>query len=203
MPEAKPSKREVTRQRVIQAAIDTIFDSGFHAANTNRIAAAAGVSWGVLQYHFGDKDGLLEAVLECIFEDFSTALQEANLAGTTLDERISELIELVWSLVSKKEYRVSIAILRNAGKDASSSINGQRYIDEWSQRVSRLWDNTFTDVKLSRARSQSARKLMFAALRGMADEINPAERSVKALREQRHALAYAISRLLQDHKRPN
>ncbi len=203
MAEPKPSKRELTRGRVIQAAIDCIFDNGFNAANTNRIAETAGVSWGVLQYHFGDKDGLLEAVLEAIFDEFSSALHEANLQGNSLDERISELIELVWSLVSNKRYRVSVAILRNAGKDDSSAINGQRYIASWSQRVSELWDTTFDDPGLNRARSTSARKLMFAALRGMADEINPAERSSKAMRAQRAALAYALSRLMHDDSAPN
>ena len=58
MASSKPSKRELTRNKVIEAAIDCIYREGFHAANTNRIAEQAGVTWGVLQYHFGDKDGL-------------------------------------------------------------------------------------------------------------------------------------------------
>ncbi|MBK6510444.1 MAG: TetR/AcrR family transcriptional regulator [Haliea sp.] len=62
----KPTKREATREKVILAAIDCIYRDGFHAAHTNRIAEEAGVSWGVLQYHFGDKDGLLQAVIDHI-----------------------------------------------------------------------------------------------------------------------------------------
>ena len=70
----KPTKREATRQKVIEAAIDCIYRDGFHAAHTNRIAEEAGVSWGVLQYHFGDKDGLLQAVIDYIFDDFTATL---------------------------------------------------------------------------------------------------------------------------------
>ena len=39
---AKPSKREATREKVIRAAIDSIYRDGFHAAHTNRIAEEAG-----------------------------------------------------------------------------------------------------------------------------------------------------------------
>ena len=126
----KPSKREATRKRVILAAIDCIYRDGFHAAHTNRIAEEAGFSWGVLQYHFSDKDGLLQAVLDHIFDDFSTTLKKTQLEGDDLQQRINQLIDVVWSLVSKREYRVSVAILRNAGKDQSSSINGDKQINE-------------------------------------------------------------------------
>ncbi|NND67063.1 MAG: TetR/AcrR family transcriptional regulator [Halioglobus sp.] len=194
----KLSKRELTRRRVIEAAIDCIYELGFNAAHTNRIAAAAGVSWGVLQYHFGDKDGLLQAVLDEVFEDFSSTLRNTELRGETLRERTGYLIEVVWSLVSKREYRVSVAILRNAGKDENSSLNGEKQVANWTRTTSRLWDRLFEDDQPDPQRSEIARHLVFAALRGMADEINPASRSSKAKAREREALAEAITFLLSD-----
>lgn len=193
---AKLSKREQTRRRVIEAAIDCIYEQGFNAAHTNRIAEAAGVSWGVLQYHFGDKDGLLQAVLDDIFEDFSSTLRATELLGATPRERIAHLIEVVWSLVSKREYRVSVAILRNAGKDDSSSLNGEKQIANWTRTITGLWDRLFEDDRPDPERSEIARHLMFATLRGMADEINPASRSGRAKAREREALADAITFLL-------
>jgi len=139
----KPTKREATRQKVIQAAINSIYRDGFHAAHTNRIAQEAGVSWGVLQYHFGDKDSLLQAVIDHIFDDFATTLEATALQGDDLQQRVKQLIDVVWALVSKKEYRVSIAILRNAGKDDASIIDGQRQLTRWAKRTSELWDGLF------------------------------------------------------------
>tara|TARA_B100001540_G_scaffold287407_1_gene281880 strand:+ start:787 stop:1383 length:597 start_codon:yes stop_codon:yes gene_type:complete len=190
------SKREQTRLRVIQAAIDCIYQEGFNAAHTNRIAETAGVSWGVLQYHFGDKDGLLQAVLDHIFDNFSAALERTPVAGDDLRERVEQVIELIWSLVSGREYRVSVAILRNAGKDSSSAIDGEEKITQWSRRTSRLWDKLFADTGLEPGRSDVARQLLFAALRGMADEINPGSRSKKAIAEEHAALADAVTYLL-------
>ena len=193
---AKLSKREQTRRHVIAAAIDCIYEQGFNAAHTNRIAEAAGVSWGVLQYHFGDKDGLLQAVLDDIFEDFSSTLGSTELKGETLEARVAHLIEVVWSLVSKKEYRVSVAILRNAGKDDASSLNGEKQVANWARTTSGLWDRLFEADPPDPERSEIARHLLFAALRGMADEINPSSRSAKAKSKEREALAMSITYLL-------
>ncbi|NQX88415.1 MAG: TetR/AcrR family transcriptional regulator [Halioglobus sp.] len=193
----KPSKREVTRGRVITAAIDAIYRDGFHAAHTNRIAEEAGVSWGVLQYHFGDKDGLLQAIIDTIFDDFETTLKNTTLHGEDLGMRVRQLIDVVWQLVSKKEYRVSLAILRNAGKDDSSSINGQAQLARWAKRTSELWHGLFAGAVNESQQSEVARHLLFAALRGMADEINPRGSNAKeTINEECEALADAVTFLL-------
>lgn len=191
-----PSKREVTRARVIQAAIDCIYRDGFHAAHTNRIADEAGVSWGVLQYHFGDKDGLLQAVMDHIFDDFSHTLSETSLDGADLRQRVDQLINAVWRLISKKEYRVSVAILRNAGKDQSSSIDGQKQLADWAKKTSHLWQRLF-EGGVEPANSDVAKRLLFATLRGMADEINPSRnKTKKAIAEECAALGDAVTYLL-------
>lgn len=193
----KPSKREATRKRVILAAIDCIYRDGFHASHTNRIAEEAGFSWGVLQYHFGDKDGLLQAVIDHIFDDFSNTLEATTLEGDELQPRVRQLIDVLWRLFSKKEYRVSIAILRNAGKDDTSSINGQKQLTRWARKTSQLWHELFEDTIQEPQQSDTARHLLFAALRGMVDEINP--RSVKTKKSialECDALSEAITYLL-------
>ena len=193
----KMSKREVTREKVIRAAIDSIYHDGFHAAHTNRIAENAGVSWGVLQYHFGDKDGLLQAVIDFIFDDFLKTLSEADLEAKTLEARVRLLIDVVWQLVSKKEYQVSIAILRNAGKDSSSSINGQKQLGQWQKKTSLLWNRLFRDDSRDEASSEVARHLLFASLRGMVDEINPrSNKTKKSVEQELSALSEAITYLL-------
>lgn len=197
MAQQKLTKREITRGKVIQAAIDCIYRDGFHAAHTNQIAREAGVSWGVLQYHFGDKDGLLQAVLDQIFLDFLGTLSAARLDGDSLHERLSQLIDVIWSLISKKEYRVSVAILRNAGKDKTSRINGQKLVKQWSDKISQLWDGLLRDDLGDTAVSDTARHLLFASLRGLADDINLRTRlNRNACKAERAALADALDYLL-------
>ena len=195
--EPKPTKRAITREKVINSAIDCIYRDGFNAAHTNRIAEEAGVSWGVLQYHFGDKDGLLQAVIDYIFDDFASTLESTSLQGDDLQQRVRQLIDVVWTLVSKKEYRVSIAILRNAGKDNGSAINGQKQLSRWATKTSELWGDLFADKLQKPQQSDIARHLLFATLRGMVDEINPQNiKTKKSIKLECDALSEAITFLL-------
>ncbi len=54
-----------TRARVIKAATECIIELGFYrGSSTNEIARRAGVTWGVIQWYFGNREGLMLAVLE-------------------------------------------------------------------------------------------------------------------------------------------
>jgi len=194
---AKPKKRDLTRSRVIQAAIDCIYEEGFSAANTNRIAERAGVTWGVLQYHFGDKSALLQAVLDAIFADFAHALASAELDAADQRGRIDALIRLIWSLVSARSYRVSVAIMRNTVGDPNARVTVSETLDHWAAEIGMLWDRLFADVTVAQAQSETARHLMFACLRGLADELNPRRRAARRqLERELLALGDAIHFLL-------
>lgn len=56
-----------SRQAVIDAVIELISNQGFSSTNTANIAKQAGVSWGVLQYHFGGKREIFQAVHNAMF----------------------------------------------------------------------------------------------------------------------------------------
>lgn len=196
-PAVKTSKREQTRNRVVRAAISCIYQEGFNAAHTNRIAEQADVSWGVLQYHFGDKDGLLQAVLDHIFDDFTATINAAELNQPRLQQRLITLIEVVWQLVSKPEYRVSMAILRNAGRDDSSVIDDRKMVALWSKEIGKLWDLLFADLIETPSNSETAKRIMFATLRGLADDLNPRQRKTAAqLQQEFSALSDALNFLL-------
>lgn len=85
-----------TREKVIAAAAACVAEEGFAAAHTNRIAERAGVTWGVLQYHFGDKDGLLDAVLERGMESVETGFAELAIEGADVRERVSVVVDAGW-----------------------------------------------------------------------------------------------------------
>ncbi|MFD3519911.1 TetR/AcrR family transcriptional regulator [Streptomyces sp. NPDC058653] len=74
-PEPEPSAdaREVTRQRVLEAAADLLAREGRDAVTTRAVAAAAGAQPPAIYRLFGDKDGLLEAVAEHGYATFLAA----------------------------------------------------------------------------------------------------------------------------------
>ena len=62
--------RASPRERLIQAAMDLVAASGGASVSTRQITDLAGVTAPTLYHHFGDKDGLMEAVIARGFEEF-------------------------------------------------------------------------------------------------------------------------------------
>ena len=82
-----------TRDKVIQAAADCVAEKGFAAANTNRIVERAGVTWGVLQHHFGDKSGLLDAVLERGMEELEAGFEAISIEDEDIHKRVARVVD--------------------------------------------------------------------------------------------------------------
>jgi AcrR family transcriptional regulator len=77
---------EPTRQRVLEAAADLLAREGADAVTTRAVAAAAEVRAPAIYQHFGDKDGLLEAVAEHGYATFLATKQ-----GPPLPDPIDDL----------------------------------------------------------------------------------------------------------------
>ena len=79
---------ESTRARVVDAAIECILDEGFYRASSNKIAKRAGVTWGVIQYHFGTREALMLAVHERGLHELDSALADAVIEGDSVEARV-------------------------------------------------------------------------------------------------------------------
>lgn len=69
---------EETRLRLIAAGRRAFAEKGFAAASMDDLTAAAGLTRGALYHHFGDKKGLLAAVVAQIDGEMA---ERARLAG--------------------------------------------------------------------------------------------------------------------------
>lgn len=83
-PKARPGRpagvdSEDTRQRVMQAAAQMFAQRGYVATTNKAVAVAAGVTQGVLHYHFGSKRAMYAAVCDqsygMIIDRFRAAVQ--------------------------------------------------------------------------------------------------------------------------------
>ena len=61
---------EVSAQRIIDATIDLIAETGVVGATMQRIAARVGSSNALVVFHFGSKDNLLRAVIQYLNDQF-------------------------------------------------------------------------------------------------------------------------------------
>jgi AcrR family transcriptional regulator len=161
---------DATRERVIEAAVACIAELGFHGASTTRIARRAGLTWGVLQYHFGDKHGLLAATLERVFDDFRNHLRAAAVPRGAVRDRVARLVDVAWDWLRRPAYRASMEILRNTAR-TGSALDVGGVIEVWARATGTLWDDAFPEWADRRERSEAAKYLLFAALRGFAEDL--------------------------------
>ena len=105
---------ERTRALVIDETIRCIREEGFAAASTRHIIERAGVSWGVIQYYFGDRDGLLSAVIDHAFTTLVASLHQlADTAAEVADprERAEALTEAAWTVFFSPTCMTALEIL--------------------------------------------------------------------------------------------
>lgn len=88
MKTAAPAAPAPTRDRLVAAAVRVVARDGLEAASVKTIAADAGVTPGLLHYHFPSKEALLEAALREALEGYLAAVRarrEALPAERLLD----------------------------------------------------------------------------------------------------------------------
>ncbi len=97
-PRAMRPSADPTRDRILTAAADLFSDRSFAGASTREIAARAGVTQPLLNYHFRSKDELWRAVVDSLFERLHRTMDErmAGLRGvddlTTARLRVREFV---------------------------------------------------------------------------------------------------------------
>jgi AcrR family transcriptional regulator len=98
-PRARPARRPQqraldTRERLVEAALETFASHGFEGATTREIARKAGVALAALPYHFTTKEALWKAAADRIFgqlgESFRRRLE--GLDGVDLPTRLRLLL---------------------------------------------------------------------------------------------------------------
>jgi AcrR family transcriptional regulator len=65
---------DATRERILAAALDLFSELSFDGATTREIAARAGVTQGLLNYHFSSKDELWRAAVDGLYAELGQAL---------------------------------------------------------------------------------------------------------------------------------
>ncbi len=108
-----PRKRgDDTRAKIIDETVRCIIEEGFAAATAKHVAERAGVTWGVIQYHFGDRNGLLMAVVDDGVAGLVDSLSAADVSELPLRERIEVVIDTAWSCYSSPTSMAAFEILR-------------------------------------------------------------------------------------------
>jgi TetR/AcrR family transcriptional regulator, fatty acid metabolism regulator protein len=96
------------REQLLGCAIDAIVDLGFKGMSVGEVARRAGVSKGVVTYHFAAKDDLIYEVVAQIFDSITDFL-ESRLGRTTPNTFVADYI-CAWVEYYRTHTRYMLAI---------------------------------------------------------------------------------------------
>ncbi|CAN5753973.1 hypothetical protein BH09ACT8_BH09ACT8_57320 [soil metagenome] len=118
--QAARSGPEGTPQRVIDAAISCILAKGYYRASSNEIARWAGLTWGVIQYHFGTREQLMLDALRDQVQKLITHSETYVFTGETTREQLWSVYDYLYQFFGRREYLATLEINLNLVRTPST-----------------------------------------------------------------------------------
>ena len=106
------------QENILQAALVLFAKEGYHATSTSKVAKAAGVSEGLIFRHFGNKEGLLQAILaegerrlKDLFVDIVMESEPAEVIRKTIEmsSKIDKSDYDFWKLQFKLKWELEVS----------------------------------------------------------------------------------------------
>jgi len=128
-------KGRVSRDRILESALDLFSQRGYAATGVYDIARAAGIEKTALYWHFGSKEGLLAAVLDLMDAEFveRVAKRVAQSDGDS-DDRLDLFVNGLKRLVSERGHLVRLML--------SVSIERSQVSEETCSAMERIFERT-------------------------------------------------------------
>ena len=131
------NKSDITRDRIISAAITVFARLPYQAASMRMIGKEGGFNHELIRYHFPNKAGLFETILHDICDDFyrfNTSFL-AGLSGMNVEESFSLYIDRFLAHHFQNPEALRIIVLNMVITDKPESIPGYRHIPEMLSRT--------------------------------------------------------------------
>ncbi|MEM9744478.1 MAG: helix-turn-helix domain-containing protein [Pseudomonadota bacterium] len=111
------TKSALTRESILDAALDCFHDDGYAATTTEKIASRAGLSRGAMLHHFANRFELVRAAIDHLNERRLRRYAEEGLAAQAGAEqtRISDGIDVYWRQLKSREFTI-VLDLRTAAR---------------------------------------------------------------------------------------
>lgn len=125
--------------RIIRAAYGLVSEHGVHRVSLERIAAAAGVSKGLVLYHFRSRDGLLLAMMRWILEVVAQRIHTAAGRVETPTAKVAAMLDVIFTgaEANRRFYLTYLEIIEHAARlarygpltDVLGSVQDQTYAE--------------------------------------------------------------------------
>lgn len=144
--QVRRSDAEVTRARMLQAAVDCILESGYYKASSNAIARKAGVTWGAIQYQFGSRETLMLELIVDRWSRIQNDIHDATVTGETLQERLGSVYDRLEAWYGAPEHVAHVQVLLDLSSDPSTSESTRQAAMAHGKAISQAWQPLFVQA---------------------------------------------------------
>ncbi|MBW2240421.1 MAG: TetR/AcrR family transcriptional regulator [Deltaproteobacteria bacterium] len=164
-PQLDPAQTSV-RERLIQAAAKLVAERGYNATSIREIAANADVTPAMVAYYFGDKRGLLEAILDHAFERLVEGVQQLAAEDDATDGPfVTRFVPLYLRAVTREPW-IPQFLLREVFS-ADTPVREQ-FVERFARRVAAVVPAVFArEIEAGRMRRNLDPQLTLLSLIGM------------------------------------
>lgn len=139
---ARQARSELTRQKIITAAVDLFSEHGYPATGLGDIIARAEMTKGALYYHFDSKESLAEAIIgdggTAMLATFRTITQSSSPA---LENTIHGLFVVADFARSDKVAQIGMHLLRTfSGINTAATRVYSSWLDELKRQLTQAAD---------------------------------------------------------------
>jgi len=124
---AASARGDATRQAILEATVALIGEVGWAGVTTRAVARRAGVTQGVIHYHFRSKDALLRAAVLAAFADMLAGPMTALTSAETITDGLAAVVTSLDALGEEHLLRVGTESLSLALRDPQ--------LGEWMRRA--------------------------------------------------------------------
>jgi AcrR family transcriptional regulator len=121
MPAARPTTRPrvrrtqaertaETRSKLIEATLECLIERGYAGTTTLAVCKRAGVSHGSLLHHFGKREVLLGAALECVYDRLRARVVAGLESLPHGDARVEAMVELMWDAFGARQFKAVLEL---------------------------------------------------------------------------------------------
>jgi TetR/AcrR family transcriptional regulator, regulator of cefoperazone and chloramphenicol sensitivity len=191
-PGGSQERADRTRALVIEETVRCIIEEGYAAASARHIAERAGVTWGGIQYHFGDREALMMAVVD---EGFSHLLEclragpETASAPRSIRRMAESIVSTAWEAFSTPTSMAALEILiaTRASRDPAAT----EHLTELAEALSKLGRQIGQGLRSTHATAIG--NLLWSALRGMVLAQMVVSTPVDTTRERRELIDVIVT----------
>ena len=112
----KPKAPAANRAGIVAAAIDEFASRGFKGASMDAIAARTHTTRAMINYYFGSKEKVYQAVLEHCYSEIRHAESFLDLEGLPPVDAMRRIVEFTFDYYLSHQYFVQIVIAENQAK---------------------------------------------------------------------------------------